>query len=131
MLSVARRRQFGWIACLAVLLNALAPGVSHALAARGGDRVAWSPVCTVAGVRWVLAGDERRVDHRSSDAFDAGTEHCPFCATHAGSFGLAPVALKLFVPTAATYARPALHRCPAPHPHAALHARPRAPPESA
>lgn len=91
MSSAARRRLFSWIACSAVLLNALAPGVSHALAAWKGDRAAWSQICSVAGVRWVQADDDLAIDQElPADAMKGGMEHCPFCLTHAGSVGLMP-----------------------------------------
>ena len=58
---------------MAVLFNALAPVVSHALNAD----VAQADICT-------------SVSH--SDKPMKGMTDCGYCATHAGSFGLAPTA---------------------------------------
>ena len=55
-----------WIACFAILLNALAPSVSHAIAFSRGVPATWE-ICRADG--------------------------CAYCQTHAGSFGLPPATL--------------------------------------
>jgi hypothetical protein len=76
------------VALLAVTLAALAPAISHALAAVSGSR-AWVEVCTAQGSRWV------QLDRTSStqpmgpvDAAGGALEHCPCC--HLGHLGMAP-----------------------------------------
>ncbi len=80
------------IAILAVLLNALVPVVSQALAStrQGG----WIEVCSSQGfVRlWQAAADATVAasDSSSSDEAPQGLHGsaCLYCVTHAGSFGL-------------------------------------------
>jgi hypothetical protein len=79
------RRFAAWLACCAILFAALAPSVSQAMAASFGGT--WAEICSVGGAKLVkvVAGDP------ASDTQDMPHfEHCPFCATHAGSFALLP-----------------------------------------
>lgn len=74
-------RQATWLAICAMLGLALAPTVSHALAASGPGSP-WAEICSVAGGKVVVA------DAAGSQA-DAGAHlgHCPLC----GQIGSAPV----------------------------------------
>ncbi|MFC0132847.1 DUF2946 domain-containing protein [Massilia eurypsychrophila] len=77
-----------WIACFAMLVAALAPSVSHALSmSRGGT---WSEICSVGGTKFVKVSLDQGgiADPATQDSIHL--EHCPFCATHAGSFALPP-----------------------------------------
>jgi hypothetical protein len=93
-----KRSLFGWIAILAILLNALAPAVSQALEhsrGRGADGSDWIEVCSTLGTSWVrLAPDGRlleQTDQRPAKAPTATHEgYCLYCVTHAASFGLPP-----------------------------------------
>jgi len=86
------RRCTALLACLAILLVALAPSVSHALAAKAGAPLL-AEICTVEGVKLV------QIDTASaaSDASDGHTsshqllhlEHCPFCSLQP-AMGLPP-----------------------------------------
>lgn len=83
--SIFASRTTHWIAILAVLLSALSPTLTHALAARspapGG--LPWGDLC--------LAGDRGVPDRRAGDPerpAPRASAHCPYCLTHAGSFGL-------------------------------------------
>jgi len=94
--SNIRVRHVGvWIACFAILLAALAPTVSRVLAAACNQ-----PSCIAEG--W--SGGDAAVEHDAAHSshhsnHESGGpakkelhfEHCPFCATHAGSFGAIPV----------------------------------------
>lgn len=89
MLNRSRHTLSSWIAIWAVLLNALMPAVSVVLSearspAAAGD--IWTEICSTRGSIWVRFGEEP-ADTPSS------TEHCPYCLTHAASFGLPPVPL--------------------------------------
>jgi len=89
----------GWIAILAILLNALMPTVSVALdngragkAASGGD---WFEVCSIQGSTWVrLASDGSLLEQTDRKPADAPAsvhgEHCLYCLTHAATFALPP-----------------------------------------
>lgn len=75
-----------WIACLAILLNALVPSISHALSAmHGASKVV--EVCSTAGTK-LLAIDQAAPDSSPIDSTLHHLEHCPFCLTHAGTFAL-------------------------------------------
>lgn len=87
-----------WIACCAILLNALAPSMSQAIAAVRGQAVAWE-ICRVdgapgSGASVALSAAPARLG--APDGAPAGDdkmkpgEHCAYCLTHAGSFGLPP-----------------------------------------
>ena len=75
-----------WIACLAILLNALAPSISHALSAASGSSN-MTEVCTVTGTK-LVSNDQASVEKSSTDSVLHHLEHCPFCMTHAGTFAL-------------------------------------------
>jgi hypothetical protein len=78
-------RPGAWIAIFAILLAALAPGMSQAFASSQDKSMAWVQICTAAGmqVRQGLAPDGDSGEH---DGMMSG--HCPFCLNHAGHFAL-------------------------------------------
>ncbi len=84
--SRATRRIAAWLAMLAVLLGALAPGVAQALvAAQGGS--GWMQVCSASGMVWVQsdAVDDPAAGKPLTDA----SRHCPWCSPQ-GAAGLPP-----------------------------------------
>ncbi len=86
------RRFAAWIACFAILLAALAPSISQAVAnAKQESGSGWAEICSVAGIRFVQLV---QVDDGAADGKSGGKvmqmEHCAFCSTHAGSVGLPP-----------------------------------------
>jgi hypothetical protein len=96
------RRFAAWLASFAILLAALAPTVSHAMAAaRGG--ASWVEICTATGPALVKIADEQVPARNSTAHF----EHCPFCSAHAGAAGLPPAATALPV-AAGAHALPQL-----------------------
>ncbi|ARN19561.1 DUF2946 domain-containing protein [Piscinibacter gummiphilus] len=118
------RRLVSWIACFAILVGALAPGVSHALQSRAGDST-WVEVCTALGAKRV------KVDASSDESTSpAGPllEHCPYCSLHADQFAMPPVPLS--VPALSMlHAGPPERFLSAPRtPFAWAAAQPRAPP---
>lgn len=83
------RRFAAWIACFAILFAALAPSISHAVSVSRGDT--WAEICSsVGGTKFVKVsvGQDAIADPATQDVVHL--EHCPFCATHAGSFALPP-----------------------------------------
>jgi len=96
----AHKRLFlTWLASLAIVLNALMPTLSLAFdAGRTPDSAAagdWIEVCSVSGASWVLLdGDGQllaRTSQKPEGALASADEgHCPYCLTHAASFGLPP-----------------------------------------
>lgn len=93
-----------WMACFAILLNALAPTISHAMALRDASRVpaTWeicrAPGSTVHsdGKHYLLGVGKfkqditpalalKHADHESMSMAD-----CAYCLPHAGSFAMLP-----------------------------------------
>jgi hypothetical protein len=72
---------YAWIAALAILFNALAPVISHARA-----NTSQVEICTAMGIAMVsMPGEKPDPGHLAK-----GMNHCAYCTTHAGSFGLTP-----------------------------------------
>lgn len=102
-----RRHAFRWVACFAILLNALAPTVSQAVAASEGQ-TGWTQICSLAGLRWVQASDDlANSQESSSPGQQFQTEQCPFCGVHAGSWVVLPEAAIVVVASVASAVVPA------------------------
>jgi hypothetical protein len=81
-----------WLATFAILLAALAPSISHAVtAAKGG--ASWIEICTTGGTSVVQVPADQTPGTPAQEQKSVHLEHCPFCANHAGSFGLVPTAV--------------------------------------
>jgi hypothetical protein len=97
-MNKAARRFTAWIACFAILLASLAPSISYAVAASANPNLSEFEICSIAGLKLIKVAD-KVTDSRAptKPSAPAGTathsEHCPFCFTHAGSFGLLPTAV--------------------------------------
>lgn len=115
-MTLFTRRFAAWIACFAILLVALAPSISQAVAnAKQESGSGWAEICSVAGIRFVQVDDDGAADGKSGGKA-MQMEHCAFCSTHAGSVGLPPASpvLPLLV-ASGTAIFPALYyRSPAP-----------------
>lgn len=80
-----------WIACFAILLNALAPSISHAISVRNGQPPAWIEICTVDGTKRITAALRDSSETAPVDnSIDHQFKHCPFCLSHAATFALPP-----------------------------------------
>jgi len=75
------------IACAAILLNAIAPAVSHALTNDQDDPATWMQVCTVAGVKLVPL-DLSKPPNVPEQNSAMSMEHCGYCFNHAGDWGI-------------------------------------------
>ncbi|HEU4845808.1 MAG TPA: DUF2946 domain-containing protein [Burkholderiaceae bacterium] len=125
-----------WIACLAILMNALAPSISHAVAFLQGQPPAWE-ICRADGsvmqsapagdaAKAILASDggKRQAPHKAVFSMD----DCGYCSPHAGSHGLLPTVVSGLDLSGAHQIRPFLfYRSPAPL-TAWSASRPRGPP---
>lgn len=82
-----------WIACLAILMNALAPSISHAVSYAQGKPPVWE-ICRADGTRLTIVGDADFArllgEEKQPPASMAMDEDCDYCLPHAGSFGLPP-----------------------------------------
>jgi hypothetical protein len=89
-MTLFTRRFAAWIACFAILLAALAPSISQAVAnAKQESGSGWAEICSVAGIRFVQVDEDGAADGKSGGKA-MQMEHCAFCSTHAGSVGLPP-----------------------------------------
>jgi hypothetical protein len=120
------RRFTAWVASFAILLAALAPAISHAMAAARGAPQVWSEVCTASGAKLVKVADASSSKPATQQA--SHFEHCPFCFSHAVGPGLLPDNdLRLPSAAGAQILPPLFYR--AHHPlFAWVAAQPRAPP---
>jgi len=84
--STTNRLRFVWLALFAVLLNAFAPTVSHALAAR--QPAVPVDVCSVDGGPAFAAAAALLMQHEHAGM--SMLDDCGYCLTHAGSPGLPP-----------------------------------------
>ena len=127
-LRSTRRPLFFWLALLAVLLNALAPSVSHALAASRPQIPV--DVCGVHGGQ-ALATAAAILNQQDRHGADAVLDDCAQCLTHClahGGHALPPPVAAPFAPAPAGVERPFLF-FHAPRPLLALAAAPpRGPP---
>ena len=82
------RRFAAWIACFAMIFGALAPSISHALSVSRGE--IWTEICSAGRTKFVDVSVDRGGVSEPTTQDSIHLEHCPFCATHAGSFALPP-----------------------------------------
>jgi Protein of unknown function (DUF2946) len=129
MFTRLRRRGWShWTTLVVLVLAALAPAVSHALAAARGDLAPWSVICSArsgAPMGWPA-------DAQGDQAPDLKHlfEHCPYCATQHGDGG-APTAESAPVLLSLAQAEPPALFLHAPRTLAAWSvAQPRAPPQA-
>lgn len=110
---------------LAILFSALAPAISHALAAGGASAVTLE-ICTVNGYKVVKVTDS---DSSKAPATSKhGMEHCAFCAAHGGTFALAASSSLVFAIDSGRDIYPPLFYAAPRSLHAWSAANPRAPP---
>jgi hypothetical protein len=127
------RARIAWIACLAILFNALAPLVSHAMEAAAPAPVVMAmEVCTAMGMQTMpVALAAAGPDRSASGALHKNMNHCGYCVVHASAHGLPPPMTAVFAPAASRDAWPPLYYH---SPHLLFPwslAQPRAPPLSA
>ena len=116
-MTLFTRRLAAWIACFAILLAALAPSISQAVAnAKQQSGSGWAEICSVAGIRFVQVVEDGTTEDGKSAGKAMQMEHCTFCSTHAGSVGLPPTSPALPLPViSGTAIFPALYyQSPAP-----------------
>lgn len=126
MIKVAKRQALHiWIAILAILFGALAPTVSHALAAAGNSSDTIE-ICTVNGYKLVkLSGSDGSKVPASPKH---GMEHCAFCTIHGGSHALISTLFVTVVPDPGRDIFPPLFYTAPQSLHAWSAAKPRGPP---
>jgi len=88
-LNYVTRRLIAVIACLAIMLSALAPSVSFAISSQDATTSSGFFVCSSVKLPDQLSDAQNTSSSQTQDQIKH-TEHCPFCMTHAGSFALPP-----------------------------------------
>ena len=82
---------FIWVACFAMLINALAPSISHAVTTWSSAPASpMMEICTMNGVQPMAEMPGLPGSDHSGPSNAGSGEHCPFCLPHAGSFALPP-----------------------------------------
>jgi hypothetical protein len=86
-----------WIACFAVLMNALAPSISHAMAAMNDFPATWEICRTDSGALaapgqpdLVAVGAGVSLAKKITQDKIASMDDCGYCLPHGGSFALMP-----------------------------------------
>jgi hypothetical protein len=93
------KRLSTWIAILAVVFASLAPSISHALAANNNQTSLLQELCSAQGTKRFIAVD-LTVDTQKSPSQNGAAmhfEHCPFCASHAGTVAITASSIALFL----------------------------------
>ncbi len=112
-MSSSTRLRWIWIACFAILMNALAPAISHAV---NGKPRSWE-ICLNDGTRVTGVGDldaatflaaTDRSKPQPAGQTIATMDGCPYCLPHAGWFGLPPATTALPLPLDGALSRPPL-----------------------
>ena len=72
-----------WIAIFAILMAAVAPSISQALAAQDGSTGSWIEICSSGGSKLVRLLPDGQVEHgQPSSQSTPHTGGCPFCGLH-------------------------------------------------
>jgi Protein of unknown function (DUF2946) len=72
-----------WLAAFAILMAALAPSISQAVAARDGAKSSWIEVCSTGGSKFVRVLSDGQVEHGQPNSESSPhTGGCPFCGFH-------------------------------------------------
>jgi hypothetical protein len=90
------RRLISWLASMAIVLNALAPAVSHAMASIQGQSAPWMEICSVSGTKFVPMAFDLSPSHATDQADSSKTgdsqpmsmQHCPYCLAQAGNMAV-------------------------------------------
>jgi hypothetical protein len=122
------RRFIAWFACLAILLNALAPAVSHAMAPKKVGSLLLE-VCSATGNKSAIAIQlDFEETGSSQDSQTAPMQHCPYCLAHAGNLAVLHDTQPLLLIPTLSHALPELfYHAPSPL-FAWAASQPRAPP---
>jgi hypothetical protein len=83
-----------WIACLAILFNAFAPVLSHAMGAQamaGAPAMPDMEVCTAMGIEMrPLASSEPNGPDKLQKNTKTSMSHCAYCVAHVPAHGMPP-----------------------------------------
>jgi len=87
-----KRRAIALFACLTILLNALAPAISHATAVAHGTQVPWLKICSQSNTSIpslnLIETSDKQGSNKQDNSRPMSMEDCGYCLNHAGSFGM-------------------------------------------
>ncbi len=72
-----------WFACFAILMAALAPSISHALAATNGSGTSWVEICSTTGIKAVKVVDRTAPGAAVPAETMLHFADCLYCLLHA------------------------------------------------
>jgi hypothetical protein len=93
------KKPFLWLAIFAVLMTSLGPAITRIWFGETTLLSGWAELCTAEGLQRLpaaLLGNNPSEPQAPGDTGQQGSGYfaqCPFCLTHAGSFGMSPVEL--------------------------------------
>ena len=93
------KRLTSWIAIAAVVFASLAPSISHAFSVKNNRPTMLQEICSAQGTKRLIAVD-LAVDTQKAPSQNQAAmhfEHCPYCATHAGSTAIPTSPITLFL----------------------------------
>jgi Protein of unknown function (DUF2946) len=93
------KRLTSWIAILAVVFASIAPSISHAFPAKNNQPTLLQELCSAQGAKRLIAVD-LAVDTQKAPSQNQAAmhfEHCPYCATHAGTVAITTSPIALFL----------------------------------
>lgn len=120
MLKFLKNKHFTvWIACCAILLNALMPSIASAFTARAGMAAFQNEICSTAGAsagaKAAVLANKDTPPAAPDGAGGHSDKHCPFCLPHPGNFALPPPVLSYGAPlTGHDFYPPLFYRAPSP-----------------
>lgn len=126
-MSRRRLKLVSWIACLAMLLSALVPALSHAFVSADAG---WMEICSASGAKFVrIDGSGEKQSGSPKSPLLHATDHCPSCGLHVADMDLPPAPpAELAAPLLPAHDVPALFLHAPRTLHAWATAQPRAPP---
>lgn len=93
-ISRQKCRAIALFACLAILLNALAPAISHATAVAHDTQVPWLKICSQSNAAIstldLIENSDKQGSNKQNNSRTMNMEDCGYCLSHAGSFGMTP-----------------------------------------
>lgn len=99
MFSLRTKRLASFIAMMAVVFASLAPSISHAFPAKNNQATVLQELCSAQGAKRFVAVDLAVDTQKAPSQNQAAThfEHCPYCATHAGSVAITASPVTMFL----------------------------------
>lgn len=103
----SNRLAYAWIACFAVLFNLLAMPMSASAAKAPADQLLWGAFCSTGGTKLIAVSLGQLDDSQQNDDH-AVMQHCWCCSGNAPLLALPGQAPRLFLPSPALAAVPAV-----------------------